>query len=96
MELSEPKKKNKVRLQPQQPLPIIFDEDGNLIVFTAHLSALGTCIGEPDDMAAVQSMVKMILKLFLSLHTFILLINLKNMNLINIIYFFFCSFLSVA
>ncbi|XP_033226834.1 tRNA-splicing endonuclease subunit Sen2 isoform X2 [Belonocnema kinseyi] len=56
MELHESKKKKKVRLQPQQPLPIIFDEDGNIIVFTAHLSALGTCIDEPDDMAAVHSM----------------------------------------
>lgn len=57
MELREPKKKHKVRLKPEQSYPLIFDEDGDLIIFTAHLSALGTCIAEPDDMSAVQSMV---------------------------------------
>lgn len=56
MELSEPKKKHRARLEHKQSYPIIFDENGELIIFTAQLSSLGTCIAEPDDMTAIHSM----------------------------------------
>lgn len=56
MNLKEPKKKKRVRLQAQPPLPISTNETGEWRIYTAHLSASGTCIVDPGEMEAVYSM----------------------------------------
>lgn len=57
MELSEPKAKKRVRVQQQQPLPLIYNDKGELMIFTCHLNPHGTCIVNPEEMEIVNSMV---------------------------------------
>ncbi|XP_011647003.1 tRNA-splicing endonuclease subunit Sen2 isoform X2 [Pogonomyrmex barbatus] len=55
MNLREPKKK-RTKLKLQLPFPIPLNEPQNWPIYTAHLTDVGTCIIEPDEMAAVHSM----------------------------------------
>ncbi|XP_028047203.1 tRNA-splicing endonuclease subunit Sen2 isoform X3 [Monomorium pharaonis] len=55
MNLRESKKK-KTRLKPQLPFPIPLNESEEWPVYTAHLTDVGSCIIEPDEMVAVHSM----------------------------------------
>ncbi|XP_024892334.1 tRNA-splicing endonuclease subunit Sen2 [Temnothorax curvispinosus] len=55
MNLREPKKK-RTRLRPQLPFPIPLNETQEWPVYTAHLTDVGSCIVEPEEMTAVHSM----------------------------------------
>jgi len=55
MNLREPRKK-RTRLKPQLPFPIPLNETQEWPVYTAHLTDVGSCIIEPEEMAAVHSM----------------------------------------
>lgn len=57
MNLQEPKKK-RTKLKPQLPFPIPLNEAQEWPVYTAHLTDVGSCIIEPEEMAAVHSMVR--------------------------------------
>lgn len=57
MNLREPKKK-RTKLKPQLPFPIPLNETQEWPVYTAHLTDVGSCIIEPEEMTAVHSMVK--------------------------------------
>lgn len=56
MNLQEPKKK-RTRLKPQLPFPVPLNETQEWPVYTAHLTDVGSCIIEPEEMTAVHSMV---------------------------------------
>lgn len=55
MNLQEPKKK-KTKLKPQLPFPIPLNEMEKWPLYTAHLTDVGSCIIEPEQMIAVHSM----------------------------------------
>ncbi|XP_011883007.1 PREDICTED: tRNA-splicing endonuclease subunit Sen2 isoform X2 [Vollenhovia emeryi] len=55
MNLREPKKK-RTKLKPQLPFPIPLNETEEWPVYTAHLTDIGSCIIEPEEMTAVHSM----------------------------------------
>jgi len=57
MNLREPKKKKKVKSKLQSPFPIPLNETQKWPVYTAHLTDVGSCIIEPDEIHAVYSMV---------------------------------------
>lgn len=57
MNLQEPKKKKRVKLKPQSLFPIPLNETQEWPVYTAHLTDMGSCIIEPEEMNAVHSMV---------------------------------------
>ncbi|EZA54002.1 hypothetical protein DMN91_000172 [Ooceraea biroi] len=56
MNLREPRKKKRVKLKLQSPFPIPLNETEEWPVYTAHLTDLGSCIIEPDEIHAVHSM----------------------------------------
>ncbi|XP_015126914.1 probable tRNA-splicing endonuclease subunit tsp-2 [Diachasma alloeum] len=56
MNLKEPSRKKRVRQQPQRPFPIPLNKNDEWVMYTAHLSASGTCIAHPEEMAAVYCM----------------------------------------
>lgn len=55
MNLREPKKK-RTKLKPQLPFPIPLNETQEWPVYTAHLTDVGSCIIEPEEITAVHSM----------------------------------------
>lgn len=57
MNLREPKKK-RTKLKPQLPFPIPLNETQEWPVYTAHLTDVGSCIIEPEEITAVHSMVE--------------------------------------
>lgn len=57
MNLREPKKKKRVKLKPQLPFPIPLNGKQEWPVYTAHLTDMGSCIIEPEEINAVHSMV---------------------------------------
>ncbi|XP_070152998.1 tRNA-splicing endonuclease subunit Sen2 isoform X2 [Polyergus mexicanus] len=56
MNLREPRKKKRIKLKPQFPFPIPLDETQEWPVYTAHLTDMGSCIIEPEEINAVHSM----------------------------------------
>ncbi|KAL6426975.1 hypothetical protein ACFW04_009286 [Cataglyphis niger] len=56
MNLREPRKKKRTKLKPQFPFPIPLDETQEWPVYTAHLTDMGSCILEPEEINAVHSM----------------------------------------
>ncbi|XP_011302258.1 tRNA-splicing endonuclease subunit Sen2 [Fopius arisanus] len=56
MNLKEPVRKKRVRQRSHGPFPIPFNKDDKWVMYTAHLSASGTCIAHPEEMAAVYCM----------------------------------------
>lgn len=56
MNLREPRKKKKIKLKPQCPFPIPLNETQEWPVYTAHLTDVGSCIIEPEEINAVHSM----------------------------------------
>jgi len=56
MNLQEPKKK-RVKWKPQSPFPIPLNDTQEWPVYTAHLTDMGSCIIEPEEINAVHSMV---------------------------------------
>ncbi|XP_047358616.1 tRNA-splicing endonuclease subunit Sen2 isoform X2 [Vespa velutina] len=55
MNLREPKKKQKARVQNKSPLPIALNE-AEWVVYTAYLTDIGSCITDSDEITAVHSM----------------------------------------
>lgn len=58
MTLREPKRKRRVRLRPSNPLPFNIGPDGELIVYTGHLSSLGVCVVDSEGIQALHSNVR--------------------------------------
>ncbi|XP_014479871.1 PREDICTED: tRNA-splicing endonuclease subunit Sen2-like [Dinoponera quadriceps] len=56
MNLQPPKKKKRVKLKPQLPFPIPLNASDEWPVYTAHLTDVGTCIIEPEEINAIHSM----------------------------------------
>ncbi|XP_063972713.1 tRNA-splicing endonuclease subunit Sen2 [Diachasmimorpha longicaudata] len=56
MNLKEPSRKKRSRQPYQRPFPIPPSKNEEWVMYTAHLSASGTCIAHPDEMAAVYCM----------------------------------------
>lgn len=56
MNLREPKKKPKAKIQNKSPLPITLNET-EWVVYTAYLTDIGSCIIDSDEITAVHSMV---------------------------------------
>ncbi|XP_076627017.1 tRNA splicing endonuclease subunit 2 isoform X1 [Colletes latitarsis] len=56
MNLREPKKKRHVKLKEGPPFPIVIGDQNEWVTYTAHLTDLGSCIVEPNEIAAVHSM----------------------------------------
>lgn len=56
MALKQPKKKHST-LELKSALPLVFNRKGELTMFHANLSALGTCIGDPTEMEMIYTMV---------------------------------------
>ncbi|KZC14874.1 PREDICTED: tRNA-splicing endonuclease subunit Sen2 [Dufourea novaeangliae] len=56
MNLREPKKKRRVKLKEQPPFPIVLGDQYNWVTYTAHLTELGSCIIDANEIAAVHSM----------------------------------------
>lgn len=56
MNIREPKKKHYVRLKPQPPFPITIGNDNEWTVYTAHLTHLGVCVLNPDEIHALHTM----------------------------------------
>ncbi|KAH0954722.1 hypothetical protein HN011_007860 [Eciton burchellii] len=56
MNLREPRKKKRVKSKLQSPFPIPLNETQEWPVYTAHLTDIGSCIIEPDEIHAVYSM----------------------------------------
>ncbi|XP_054007746.1 tRNA-splicing endonuclease subunit Sen2 [Hylaeus anthracinus] len=56
MNLREPKKKRHVKLKEELPFPIVVGDKNEWITYTAHLTDLGSCIIEPNEIVAVHSM----------------------------------------
>ncbi|XP_076233210.1 tRNA splicing endonuclease subunit 2 [Calliopsis andreniformis] len=56
MNLREPKKKRRVKLKEQLPFPIVLGDKNEWVTYTAHLTELGSCIIEPNEVTAVHSM----------------------------------------
>jgi len=59
MNLREPKKK-RTKLKPRLPFPIPLNETQEWPMYTAHLTDIGSCIIDPEEMTAVHSMVKIL------------------------------------
>lgn len=57
MELREPKKKKRVRIEVKSSLPLVFGSKGELTKFHANLTALGSCIADPSEMEIIFKMV---------------------------------------
>ncbi|KYQ60242.1 tRNA-splicing endonuclease subunit Sen2 [Trachymyrmex zeteki] len=55
MDLREPKRK-RTKLKPRLPFPILLNETQEWPMYTAHLTDVGSCIIEPEEMTAVHSM----------------------------------------
>lgn len=58
MNLRTPKKKKKVKLKPSLPFPIPLNGTEEWPIYTAHLTDVGSCIIEPEEINAIHSMVK--------------------------------------
>lgn len=56
MNLREPKKKLRAKVQNKSPLPITLNET-EWVVYTAYLTDIGSCIIDSDEIAAVHSMI---------------------------------------
>ncbi|XP_060812128.1 tRNA-splicing endonuclease subunit Sen2 [Bombus pascuorum] len=56
MNLREPKKKRRMKLTEQLPLPIVIGNQDEWTTYTAHLTDLGSCIIDPNEIVAVHSM----------------------------------------
>lgn len=56
MNLREPRKKKRTKLRQQLPFPIPLNDTQEWPMYTAHLTDLGSCIIEPEEMHAVHSM----------------------------------------
>lgn len=59
MNLRPPRKKKRVKLKPQIPLPIPLNGTEEWPVYTAHLTDVGSCIIEPEEINAIHSMVRL-------------------------------------
>lgn len=58
MNLRPPKKKKRVKLKSSLPFPIPLNGTDEWPVYTAHLTDVGSCIIEPEEISAVHCMVK--------------------------------------
>lgn len=58
MNLRESKKKKQARLKPQLPFPIVLNGTHEWPMYTAHLTDVGSCIIQPEEIDAIHSMVK--------------------------------------
>ncbi|XP_076302092.1 tRNA splicing endonuclease subunit 2 [Lasioglossum baleicum] len=56
MNLREPRKKRRVKLKEQLPFPIVLGNKSEWTTYTAHLTDLGSCIIDPNEIVAVHSM----------------------------------------
>ncbi|XP_058805140.1 tRNA-splicing endonuclease subunit Sen2 isoform X2 [Phymastichus coffea] len=57
MELNEPRSKtSKFRLEPKSSLPLVFGNKGELTMFHANLTALGSCIDDPVEIQMIYNM----------------------------------------
>lgn len=56
MNLREPRKKGRVKLGYRSPFPIAFDQNKTWSVYTAHLTDLGSCVVDPNEIHAIHSM----------------------------------------
>ncbi|XP_032680622.1 tRNA-splicing endonuclease subunit Sen2 [Odontomachus brunneus] len=56
MNLRPPRKKKRVKLKPQIPFPIPLNGTEEWPVYTAHLTDVGSCIIEPEEINAIHSM----------------------------------------
>lgn len=57
MNLREPKRKRRVKLKDEPPFPIMIGDKNEWVTYTAHLTDIGSCIIEPNEIIAVHSMV---------------------------------------
>nr|XP_033339788.1 tRNA-splicing endonuclease subunit Sen2 [Megalopta genalis] len=56
MNLREPKKKRRVKVKEQPPFPIVIGDKNEWVNYTAYLTDVGSCIINPNEIAAVHSM----------------------------------------
>ncbi|XP_076160411.1 tRNA splicing endonuclease subunit 2 isoform X2 [Ptiloglossa arizonensis] len=56
MNLREPKRKRRVKLKDEPPFPIMIGDKNEWVTYTAHLTDIGSCIIEPNEIIAVHSM----------------------------------------
>ncbi|CAK9828092.1 tRNA-splicing endonuclease subunit Sen2 [Anthophora retusa] len=56
MNLREPKKKRHVKLKNQLPFPIVLCGKNEWTTYTAHLTDLGSCVIDPNEIVAIHSM----------------------------------------
>ncbi|KAK2575016.1 hypothetical protein KPH14_008763 [Odynerus spinipes] len=56
MNLQEPKRKSRTRVQHKSPFPIALSETEEWVIYTAYLTDVGSCITDPDEIIAVHSM----------------------------------------
>ena len=57
MELKEPKRKKKSAFDPKSSLPLVFGSKGELTIFHASLTALGSCVADPTEIEIIHKMV---------------------------------------
>lgn len=86
MNLREPKRKRRVKLKEQPPFPIIIGNKDEWATYTAHLTELGSCIIEPNEIVAIHSMV-------IIMHNYHLYVLFVPNCIFNIICNFFRVFL---
>ncbi|CAK9800023.1 tRNA-splicing endonuclease subunit Sen2 [Anthophora quadrimaculata] len=56
MNVREPKKKRHVKLKNQLPFPIVLCGKNEWTIYTAHLTDLGSCVIDPNEIVAIHSM----------------------------------------
>ncbi|XP_078044788.1 tRNA splicing endonuclease subunit 2 [Augochlora pura] len=56
MNLREPKKKRRVKVKEHPPFPIVIGDKNEWVNYTAYLTDVGSCIINPNEIAAVHSM----------------------------------------
>ncbi|XP_076289094.1 uncharacterized protein LOC143213277 isoform X1 [Lasioglossum baleicum] len=56
MNLREPKKKRRIKVKEQPQFPIVIGDKNEWVTYTAYLTEVGSCIINPNEIAAVHSM----------------------------------------
>ncbi|XP_076654114.1 tRNA splicing endonuclease subunit 2 [Halictus rubicundus] len=56
MNLREPKKKRRIKVKEQPLFPIVIGDKNEWVTYTAYLTEVGSCIINPNEIAAVHSM----------------------------------------
>lgn len=56
MNLNEPKKKPRTRVQYKSPFPIVLSKTEEWVIYTAYLTDAGSCITDPEEIISVHSM----------------------------------------